>query len=685
VFLLAFADGVLAIYDAVHLFGNGGKGERKEGPADTGKGGELGHIKGLQAAGGTLTISDPDALQGAATFGDYDEGAQTGIVGSRSRGITAVSFLPGYTARAISAGADGKCHLIDFEAHNRKESRIVRSWHARGPATSLSVVPLRGRGSTTPKGRNTSKREEVSGHGSNGSLIVVGRLDGKVCLFSDSGTLRGEMVVDPAGGPTLDVEWMEGSGDQLSKPSGGPRAKFQPSNPMPRPLSYGSRRTSTVKGKRNSITISKRKSLGSLLAAGRQIKEEVLTLEGERPKGGDYAWRDAADVYAAKYLDMFSPVKQHVNKSPKQESKPPNPLLENLSAVELQFPLSGLETEKPISKLTRRDSRTAVRPLRPGPRRGSQAAIRTTRTTRRGCQDDGKVTTDIRRAAVPDRPARGFALFAPYMDRKVMVDGTKAVKLNRSSTQASTTSRVKTRAQRGEDGWTDVYGGPPIPGRTYSQKAATDVSKRNGCKSISFQPSSDMGCEDGTIIQGQPQSTSSISKPPSNLPQASARHNHAKQRKSSKEAIIHRLPKEESVHDLKIHEDPAKLSETSHSTPRIRTTTDAETVAATPLGSGNHNIASTRSSNDSSKSSGSAKERAKSQNDTVAFIDEKLQEVQAALADDMRDFQAEIVRQFEDHRKQIEDALVRESIARQKVIEENRLLREELAEANRRR
>ncbi len=688
VFLLAFADGVLAIYDAVHLLRNGGKGERRDRPARTGNWGELGHIKGLHTAGANLPPSDPDALLKSADLGAYQAGTEIVTIRGRSSGITAVSFLPGYTARAVSAGADGKCHLIDFEAHNRKESRIVRSWHVRGPATSLSVVPLEGRRLTTPKGRKTSRREEASDDVSTGSLLVVGRFDGKVCLFSDLGILQGELIVDPAGGPILDVKWTKGSGDRESKPSDGSGAELQPSDSMPRSSSYGSRKASTVKAKRNSVALTKRKSFGSLLAAGRQIKEEVLSLDVEDSNDGDYAWRDAADVYAAKYMDMFSPVKQYIGKEipsadrlSKKESEPSATLLEQISAVELQFPLSGLETEKPNPKLIRRGSRTADRP-RPGPRRGSQAAIRTSHTARRSGQDDGKVITDVRRAVVPGRPARGFALFAPYMERKVMVAGTGSVKRDQSCNQVSTASPAKRSDQSGANVWSDVVGSPPIPTRTHSQKASTDVSRKSR-KNVSFQAPSVAKDKHGSIVQGHPLSIPSVSDPSTRLLQAEDRDHHAQGKPSFEHTVVHQAPKEESSQGFELHEDTSTLTRTSDSPKRLRTGNNTRNALRTPLGDTSHNLGSTKSSNELSKISGSAKELAISHNDTAAFFDEKLQEARAALAADMRDFQAEILRQFDEHKRQMEDALDTEAKARQKLIEENRLLKEELSKANR--
>ena len=691
VFLLAFTDGVLAIYDAVHLSRNGGKGGRRDGAAGSGKVADMRHIKGLHAAGAMPTSSSPDDLLEAASFGGYDEGAETVSAGSRSSGITAVSFLPGYTARAVSAGADGRCHIIDFEAHNRKESRIVASWHARGPATSMSIIQIKERGSTTPKGRNPSRRDETSGNVSNGSLIVIGRLDGRVCLFSDSGTLQGEMVVDPAGGPILDVEWMEGPGDTVSKPSGRPRAEVRRSNSRPKPMSRNSSRSSTAMAKRNSMALARRQSSGSLLAAGRQVQEEVFIMEGGEDEIAGFAWRDAADVYAAKYMDMFSPVKQLVNNGSSETDNPPKPankksatLLEHPSALELQLPLSGLEPDKPISKAIKRVSRASIRP-RPGPRRGSQAAMRGSHTFRLGGSDEGKATADMRRAAVPGRPTRGFALFAPYMDRKVMVGGTGSGNLGRSNMNAATASRAKKGDQPGEDVWSEVVTSPSIPARTHSQKPATNVSKKESRKIVSFQHALAREGRDDIVIQGQLYSIPSVSEPAINIPHPKHGEDHTQKETSSKDTVVHTSSKEKSTPDFKIHEDSSHRSRILHSPHRIRTATRAETVASTPLEEMSHNVDTTKSSKDPPKTPAKDKERTHSPKDTHAFFNEKLEEAKAALADDMRGFRAEIFRQFEEHRRKIGDALVMESIARQKVVEENRLLREELSKANGRR
>ena len=663
VFLLAFADGILAAYDALHMFRNGSKRERRDGLARTGCFGEIGHVKGLHAAGTKSTSSDPITPPDFATLDADDEVASGGSCG----GSIAVSFLPGFTARAISTGADGKCHLVDFETPDKGVSRVVRSWHVRGPATSLSVIPLKGRRSTTtPKVLNTARREETFGNVCNESLIVVGRLDGKVCMFSDSGTLRGEVIVDPAGGQILDVEWMDGPGDNVSTSRNGSRPAFRASNQNPKSLLHGSRRASTANAKRNPIAKERRKRLGSLLAAGRQVKEEVSTIEGEKTDDAESApssgsstalhvsrglpksmtGHDAADVYAAKYMDMFSPVKLTRNdegwladKSTKNGSTPTVALLDHYSTLELQVPLSVPEPEQAISRVCTRDSRVSNRP-RPGPRRGSQAARHASHTSRRPCHGDGKVIADIRRAAVSGKPARGFALFAPYMDRKVLVDGNRSVKLGLSKTHASTTARVKKSDQAGDDVWIDVVSNPRIPARTYSQKASTDVirNRRNAA------------CVHFTSITESAET------------------------KGSKQPGVHCASKESLPRGFEIHEDRSQSIKTVNSPQQVLMATQVAAKTATPLRETSLNLFSTMSSIAPLKSSGK---------DANAFLNEKLEEAKAALADHMRGFQAEISRQFEEHRRQVEDCLLRESVERQKVIEENRLLRVELSKANR--
>ena len=136
-FLLAFADGTAAVFDALHFFRNHGKGDHRRIDAVSGSGGEIAFIKGLHAtgtSGGTPNRNDVGTLDG------YDPG--TGIVGigSKATGIAAVAFVPGRNATAVTVGADAKCCVVDFTQLAKQKAVLLKSWLVRRPATSLSII-----------------------------------------------------------------------------------------------------------------------------------------------------------------------------------------------------------------------------------------------------------------------------------------------------------------------------------------------------------------------------------------------------------------------------------------------------------------------------------------------------------------------------------------------------------------
>lgn len=714
VFLLAFADGALAVYDAGHLFQNAGKGERRSGPAGTGKGGEIGHVRGLHAAGATSIPSDSIALLNAAALGGYDEGTKTVSVGSRSSGVTAIAFIPGYRARAISAGADGKCSVVDFDGSNKKKGRIVKSWHVRGPATSLSVVPLNGDLSLGQLDRpGTTGSERNPAIAIRERLIAVGRLDGKVCFFDNSGTLMGEKTVDSAGGRIVDVEWMDGSGDQLSKTHSGvlsSPAKSSDSAAMS---------TRTVKAKRESVARSKRKSLGSILAAGRQVEEELVTVAYEDNEGAESVtlapavemsgallepslhssqgspsptvWQDVIEPYTANYMDLFSPVKQkesqrnsnYVAASPRKRKSASG--RKGLPGGAVSNSQSSVSPSQPdFSKALRRESRSSIRP-RPIPCQGAQMSMRRAHTARRASQDDGKVIAGIRRATVPGKPAKGFALFAPYMQRKVMKDGNEAVGISPSTAHAIAAQRPETSSQADEDVWAEVTGGPTIPPRRRSQKSATTASRKSR-KTVSFQPSSTTEASDDTIIDwqnGQPQPTPPVSGPPQIFSQARNSNSYGRETTTSNDTVVQRFSSKKSPPEFQVHQDHPGRFRTSPS-PHVRSATvQVETPKATPLIETSHNLTCATSSPLKSETSNKSKQHTGSRCDSHV-LEEKLEEAKRSLRDEMRSFQTEMLKQFQAHQKRMEDALSKESSERQRVAEENRLLKEELSKERRR-
>lgn len=199
-FLLAFADGTAAVIDATHFFHRHGKGEPRARAANSGTGGETAFIKGLHAIG----TSPGGARKGEIwAFDDYESSASAAGIGARASGITAVAFVPGRKAVAITVGADGKCCIVDFTQSTPDKAVLMKTWHLRRPATSLSILcyaqkPVQSY--TIPRG---APREESDGR----YCVAVGSEDGRTLLFDLDGTPLGDQALDGKGAPVIDVEW----------------------------------------------------------------------------------------------------------------------------------------------------------------------------------------------------------------------------------------------------------------------------------------------------------------------------------------------------------------------------------------------------------------------------------------------------------------------------------------------
>ncbi|KAK7547742.1 WD40-repeat-containing domain protein [Phyllosticta citricarpa] len=193
VFLLAFKDGTLAAYDATRILGRAGRG---------GTGGEVGSFKNLHNVT-SLIVADKE----------NDCFRSPGV--GRSTSITGAAFLPGHRSRAISVGADGRCRLLDFD----RGGTILRTWHVKGPATSLSIlsIPARPRSPVRQKPGNAA-RSTALGDALN-NTIAIGRQDGKVLIFDSVGLLLTERTIDAEAGRIVDVQWMKGLGLKSSKES----------------------------------------------------------------------------------------------------------------------------------------------------------------------------------------------------------------------------------------------------------------------------------------------------------------------------------------------------------------------------------------------------------------------------------------------------------------------------------
>ena len=181
-FMLAFADGTVALFDALHLVPK----------LDTEQGNTAGYpgvvrplafIKDLHAPG-TATAQET-VHEGVGSDG-VDDGTGLVSIGNKSQSITAVAFVPGNITTAVTVGSDGRCFVVDF-SHG---ANVLHAWHLRQPGTSVSVV--------------SDRRPGIHGF-----FIAVGCQDGRVSIFDSEGWLLGQRNLNEGGAPVIDVEWTQ--------------------------------------------------------------------------------------------------------------------------------------------------------------------------------------------------------------------------------------------------------------------------------------------------------------------------------------------------------------------------------------------------------------------------------------------------------------------------------------------
>lgn len=199
IFLLAFADGTCAIYDVAYCARTGGNGDHRAHFAGSGTGGEISYIKWLHATASSVPISDfAPGLPGPGSECCSRGVGETGI------GITAVAFVPGSRAKAVTVGADGKCCVIDFVPEGKKKGSVLRSWHIQGPATSLALLSS----SFKPTLDHTAHDHAKSLYRSRRRVLVaIGRQDGKVLLYDLSGHLFRDHDIGSDGSRIIELEW----------------------------------------------------------------------------------------------------------------------------------------------------------------------------------------------------------------------------------------------------------------------------------------------------------------------------------------------------------------------------------------------------------------------------------------------------------------------------------------------
>jgi len=371
VFALAFKDGTVAAYDYSKIPRTQPALSIDRMRTDIRQPGEIGHFKQHHVVT-TTGLVDPDGYISTASLGGYDSATKTIAAGARSIGITGINFIPGFRARCVSVGADGKCKVVDFEL-----LYMVKEWHIKAPATCLNILSLKT--VDEDEGEPTEKRRTVSqisvkaptGNQKGGPdvcQIAIGRVDGKVLIYDMVGNLLREVVADISGGRVIDVDWIRG--------------------PKPRALNDSCRiglmdnagcielRDSK---RRNPSMHKKGRRVGFEKAIGHRRNASELTIirsESDKPTASSIASAPSSptmkatidnvheipEVGGLSAEDMYSTVKHHTIKGPMERGLPIGPTTGYMDLFSPVKPGSEAVPVIPIRESPKRKPSTRPRP-----------------------------------------------------------------------------------------------------------------------------------------------------------------------------------------------------------------------------------------------------------------------------------------------------------------------------------
>jgi len=436
VFLLAFKDGTIAAYDATRIArSDASRTGSTSRPATNGHAGEISHFSNLHRMTNIRNMSDPPDASPNTT------------VGSKSVSITGAEFLPGFRTRAISVGADGRCRLVDFEAGGK----ILRTWHAQAPVTSLSILALE---SSSQIGKAASKQKFGVNRSDLGdrTVVAVGRVDGQVLLLDSVGLRLDQVLVNALGEKIISVKWMNGpSPHATSTPVKPVSAKIDATYDLLRSIS------GTKMNDQPNLPGALKLPPGAVFIPVQSVPTISLH-ESDVEEVSTVRYTPAADtvlrspIAQTTYLDLFSPVKKvspprGPQKSPVSsphlrrkrissqtfvKTSSPEPTLINKAVTEgpLTTPkhLSIHPLNTTIESIQGSPSQVAPASARRGLRSGRKRAhMRHPQGPDRspvvstGAGRNGKVLADLRKlntgiSSQAKKNEKG-ALFAPYMNR----------------------------------------------------------------------------------------------------------------------------------------------------------------------------------------------------------------------------------------------------------------------------
>ena len=466
-FCLAFADGTAAVYDANHFYNSHSNGERRENAAILSTGGEKAFIRGLHI--GTMTRNA--ATEGGVAFEGHHSGTDPGGIGGKEFGISAVAFVPGRKATVVTVGADGKCCVVDFTQPSKQKAVLLKSWHIRRPATSLSVICSAKTASISQPERADDPESELRHDLPNESYyIAVGRSDGRVLLFDLDGKALGEQALDDKGARVIDVEWT-----QIRSGAAPPYQSFGSSI----------RRSPVVKKKRKSLgspTVAETQPLQMELLAtssnlGEHSEDPLFDFTTPRKTLGAFHWEPSL------YQPAIDPRSGHENNAIVEADKPddsqqshltPKSSSSNLPRNAIQSS-SQTETEEESSSFRSSIEADWTPPIppRPVPRPGGRLSIRRDQTSRlsgfKSTSHPSMIAKARKVSSSNPRLSKGLSIANASTKTKVLF-GPRSMASPRptDSRDGTSTSGVQVLLEQSDDGWLDVP--PETPRR------ATEIS-----------------------------------------------------------------------------------------------------------------------------------------------------------------------------------------------------------------
>lgn len=591
VFLLAFADGSCATYDAARLFRDGGKGERRPGPASSGARAETMSIKNAHAMNNIVTDSALAESQG------YDASTGVAVIGNRYLGIAAAAFVPGYKLKFVTVGQDGKCCVNDLAVPAKKEARVVDSWHVRSPATSLSITPFNHDHGVF--GHNETQAPEDAKKAVKGnSVIAIGCKDGRVLLYDLRGNQLGGETFHQGGTRVVDVEWMSGEDSTGRKDS-------QSGHRMPK--------TPLVKGKS--------KRVGSVLGRSRSGTEEIISImDGtdemmlvparnssvrDSPAEEHKVQRDLPAT-VLNHMDLFSPIKvlsetkaakRRTSREYERDSEDSETTIKAIQKPEPRLADNAFNNTHnkhiegeghPHEPLIKRDLVPPI-PQRPAPGKVNDVLVSRAETT-------PEPRNSQNTAAEGSKPTRGLGLFAPYMKPKIIAKAASSggPKNKASLDKSNSQSAVSTEAID-ENLWTDIM---PEPLRSTHAGPRKSSTKRNQGhnKSTAFSSGPSEASND-TVLDW----AAASSRPPNPVLMLPPSTTHAEPSKISKKGHISPSPSFTSDDTMvqwssfkkksgfKMHADRPELTTAQSSSPRPSPTNQADLPPTQPLTEATHN------------------------------------------------------------------------------------------------